>query len=122
MFNYHTLFSIAFTASSMMAGEIVPISVRAPLASCNITAIQETLVQQQADAQAILHVGLMSPDPFRENANRNSLAKLETVVTAINDAATAAAAGDFATVASKGGFLSRTRGQRVGEGPRYMNG
>jgi hypothetical protein len=47
-------------------------------------------------------------DSFRANAERQ--ATFDTVVTAIDDAATAAAAGDFATVSSKIQFVSDTAG------------
>jgi hypothetical protein len=62
---------------------------------------------------------LLAPDPnahffapdidsFRANAERQ--ATFDTVVTAIDDAAAAAAASDFATVSSKIQFVSDTAG------------
>ncbi|KAJ6628070.1 hypothetical protein B0H10DRAFT_268513 [Mycena sp. CBHHK59/15] len=73
---------------------------------CNATDVQSTISQMKDVANQILSVGLVAPDPFRQSDA--SAATFDQVVSAINDAGTAAASSDFATVSSKLSFIDDT--------------
>ncbi|KAJ7660112.1 hypothetical protein DFH06DRAFT_1193799 [Mycena polygramma] len=114
MFNKSTLLFFAFVASGAVAAplpfsKITPNFARADASGCNATLVTDNIAQMQDVANQILSVGLVLPDPFRQNAADS--ATFDTVVSAIADADTAATAGDFATVSSKIQFVvDTTRG------------
>ncbi|KAJ7481501.1 hypothetical protein FB451DRAFT_130000 [Mycena latifolia] len=101
-----TVLFVALFASSVVAAPIPGEKfTRAAVAGgCNATAVQANLAQMKDVANNILSVGSPLPDPFR--ANDADAAAFDTVVSAIADAGTAAAAGDFNTTASKVSFVN----------------
>ncbi|KAJ6522713.1 hypothetical protein B0H19DRAFT_1085972 [Mycena capillaripes] len=110
MFNKSTLLFFALVASIAVAAPLpIPkISLERAADVCNATLVTDNIAQMQDTANQILAVGFPLPDPFRENPTDS--ATFDTVVSAIADAKTAAAAGDFATVATKISFVSDTTG------------
>ncbi|KAJ6615975.1 hypothetical protein B0H10DRAFT_1420401 [Mycena sp. CBHHK59/15] len=132
MFNKSTLFFFALVASGAVGAPIreradkittnfkpgtndLPAAASAPAPAapalaatgpCNATDVQSTISQMKDVANQILSVGLVAPDPFRQSDA--SAATFDQVVSAINDAGTAAASGDFATVSSKLSFIDDT--------------
>ncbi|KAJ7481515.1 hypothetical protein FB451DRAFT_1555784 [Mycena latifolia] len=87
---------------------------------CDATALQDKLTDMQGVAKEILAVNFIANDPFRQNDA--DIATFDTVVTAINDASTAAGAKDFATVSSKLAFISDTVDELLTEGDKLQNG
>jgi len=103
MFNKFTILFAAVSTSTVIAA---PISTRATgcLNAATAATVQDNISQMKDVANQILSVGFVLPDPFR--ANDADSATFDTVVTAIADAGTAAAAGDFATTATKVSFVN----------------
>ncbi|KAJ6457011.1 hypothetical protein C8R47DRAFT_185347 [Mycena vitilis] len=116
MFNKSTLFFFAFVASGAVAAPLpFPKNfARADASGCNATLVTNNIAQMQDVANQILSVGLVLPDPFRQNAADS--ATFDTVVSALADANTAAAGSDFATASSKIQFVvDKTRGLLTGK-------
>ncbi|KAJ7084009.1 hypothetical protein B0H15DRAFT_951759 [Mycena belliarum] len=107
MFNKYTLIVCALFAGVFAAPlSKTPSQVQASAVgsgTCDVTALQSKITDMQDVAKEILSVGIPLRDTFRVTAA--DAATFDTVVTAINDAATAAAANDFATTSTKISFI-----------------
>ncbi|KAJ7857684.1 hypothetical protein B0H14DRAFT_2750833 [Mycena olivaceomarginata] len=130
-FNKRTLIFFAFVASSVVAAPVPKITlsfnggnsepVAAPVAAvdataatgaCDAASLKDNISQLKSDAQDILAVNFPFPDNIRSSPA--DAATFDTVVTAIDDAGTAAEAADFATVASKISFVQDTVSNLIG--------
>ncbi|KAJ7484923.1 hypothetical protein B0H11DRAFT_2019241 [Mycena galericulata] len=104
MFNKSTLMLFALVASLVVAVPL-PFDTRdtvddSAAAGCNTTAVLSNIAQLQSDAQQIQAVGLVLRDPFNQDQ-----ALFTSIVGAVNNAGTAASAGDFASAAGNISFV-----------------
>ncbi|KAJ7074791.1 hypothetical protein C8F01DRAFT_1225200 [Mycena amicta] len=111
MFHKSSFVFCALVASGAVAAPVMLNNARAAATACNETLVQDLISQLSDEANTILNVGFVLPDPDRATAEK--AATFDTLVTAIGDAAAAAAKGDFATAQTKIAFVDTTANDLV---------